>query len=81
MLTVVFNTAPLFKLKSAEGQTSGCPVGYERDSSGICVPIARPPTGTLPTSENRTEQKIVCSGWSYSCGYAQNSEDERIKEK
>jgi hypothetical protein len=26
------------------------------------------PPGTLPTSENRTEQNIVCSGWSYTCG-------------
>jgi hypothetical protein len=26
------------------------------------------PPGTLPTSENRTEQKIICSGFSYTCG-------------
>ncbi|MGI8831063.1 MAG: hypothetical protein ACR2IS_00335 [Nitrososphaeraceae archaeon] len=87
ILTAVFTTAPPFSLKSAEGQTSGCPVGYhrnilgicvpdvaqcpvgyERSSSGLCVPITRPPPDTLPTRENRTEQNIVCSGWSYTCG-------------
>jgi hypothetical protein len=68
MLTAVFTTAPPFSLKSAEGQLGTCPVGYERSSSGICVPITRPPPDTLPTSENRTEQNIVCSGWSYTCG-------------
>ena len=68
MLTAVFTTAPPFSLKSAEGQLQSCPVGYVRNSSGVCVPITRPPPETLPTSENRTEQNIVCSGWSYTCG-------------
>jgi uncharacterized membrane protein len=52
MLTAVFTTAPPFSLKSAEGQTI----------------IQTPGRVTLPTSENRTEQNIVCSGWSYTCG-------------
>jgi hypothetical protein len=70
MLTAVFTTAPPFSLKSAEGQTGtdGCPVGYHRNILGTCEPDAIPPRDTLPTSENRTEQNIVCSGWSYTCG-------------
>jgi hypothetical protein len=68
MLTAVFTTAPPFSLKSAEGQTIGtCPIGYVRNSSGVCVPIITPPD-TFPTSKNRTEQNIVCSGFSYTCG-------------
>jgi hypothetical protein len=57
-------------LKSAEGQTGtdGCPVGYHRNILGTCEPDAIPPRDTIPTSENRTEQNIVCSGWSYTCG-------------
>jgi hypothetical protein len=68
MLTAVFTTAPPFGLKSADGQLQSCPIGYERNSSGVCVPIIRPPPDTLPTSENRTEQNIICSGFSYTCG-------------
>jgi hypothetical protein len=68
MLTAVFTTAPPFSLKSAEGQLQSCPVGYHRNVLGNCVPNAIPPRDTLPTSENRTEQNIVCSGWSYTCG-------------
>jgi hypothetical protein len=69
MLTAVFTTAPPLSLKSAEGSSlTQCPVGYVRDPNGVCVPITRPPPDTLPTSENRTEQNIVCSGWSYTCG-------------
>ena len=45
-----------------------CPVGYHRSPSGNCEPDAIPPRDTLPTSENRTVQNIVCSGWSYTCG-------------
>jgi hypothetical protein len=52
MLTAVFTTAPPFNMKDAEGQTI----------------IQIPGRDTLPTSENRTEQNIVCSGWSYTCG-------------
>jgi hypothetical protein len=68
MLTAIFTTAPPFSLKSAEGQLQSCPVGYHRDILGTCVPNAIPLPDTLPTSENRTEQNIVCSGWSYACG-------------
>ena len=68
MLVAIFATTPTFGLKSAEGQLTQCPIGYVRNSSGVCVPITRPPPDTLPTSENRTEQNIVCSGWSYTCG-------------
>ena len=45
--------------------TIRCPVGYERDSSGVCVPNTRPPPDT---TESRTEQDIICSGFSYTCG-------------
>ena len=72
IFTAVFTTAPPFSLKSAEGQIiipipgrDGCPVGYERNSSGVCVPNTRPPPDT---TESRTEQNIICSGFSYTCG-------------
>jgi hypothetical protein len=45
--------------------TVRCPVGYERNSSGVCVPITRPPPDT---TQSRTEQNIICSGFSYTCG-------------
>jgi hypothetical protein len=67
MLTAVFTTAPPFGLKSAEGQTlPSCPPGYERNILGTCVPIVNPdPDG----GGLETEQNIVCSGWSYTCGW------------
>jgi hypothetical protein len=69
IFTAVFTTTLPFSMKSAEGQlpppTIRCPVGYERDSSGVCVPITRPPPDT---TESRTEQNIICSGFSYTCG-------------
>ena len=65
MLTAVFTTTLPFGLKGAEGQLQSCPVGYVRDSSGVCVPITRLPPDT---TENRTEQNIICSGFSYTCG-------------
>ncbi|CAN5519673.1 hypothetical protein BH18THE2_BH18THE2_15350 [soil metagenome] len=73
VLTAVFTITLPYSMKHVDGQiiipTPGrCPVGYERSPSGTCEPITTPPTGTLPTSENRTEQNIVCSGWSYTCG-------------
>jgi hypothetical protein len=69
MLIAVFTTTPPISMKSAEGQSlPSCPVGYHRNVLGICVPNVITPPDTLPTSENRTEQNIVCSGWSYTCG-------------
>jgi hypothetical protein len=69
MLTAVFTTASPFSLKSAEGQSlTSCPVGYHRNVLGICVPNVITPPDTLPTNEHRTEQHLVCSGWSYTCG-------------
>ena len=69
MLTAVFTTTLPFGLKGAEGQlpppTIRCPVGYERDSIGLCVPNIRPPPDT---TESRTDQNIICSGFSYTCG-------------
>lgn len=69
LLTAVFTTTLPFGLKDAEGQlpppTIRCPVGYERNSNGVCVPITRPPPDT---TESRTEQNIICSGFSYTCG-------------
>ena len=65
MLRAVFTTTLPFGLKGAEEISLGqCPVGYERDSSGLCVPNTRPPPDT---TENRTEQNIICSGFSYTC--------------
>jgi hypothetical protein len=52
MLMAVFTAAPPFSLNSAEGQTI----------------IQIPGRDTLPASENRTEQNIICSGFSYTCG-------------
>jgi hypothetical protein len=46
ILTAVFTITPPFSMKDAEGQIiiplPGCPVGYERNSSGVCVPIVFP---------------------------------------
>ena len=63
-------------MKDAKGQSLvQCPVGYQRNTFGTCVPIAvLPPSTVLPLatvfqpSENRTEENIVCSGFSYTCG-------------
>jgi hypothetical protein len=52
MLMAIFATTPPFNIKDAEGQ----------------IIIQIPGRDTSPTSENRTEQNIVCSGWSYTCG-------------
>ena len=71
MLTAVFTTAPPFSLRSAEGQTlPSCPVGSERNPLGTCVPIVNPDPdgGDSDGTETETEQNIVCSGWSYTCG-------------
>jgi hypothetical protein len=38
-----------------------------KDAEGQII-IQTPGRDTLPTSEKRTEQNIVCSGWSYTCG-------------
>ena len=67
MLTEVFTTTPPFSMKDAEGQIilPSCPPGYERNVLGTCVPIVNPdPDG----GGVETEQNIVCSGWSYTCG-------------
>ena len=43
ILTAVFTTTPPFSMKDVEGQSlPSCPVGYERNSSGVCVPIVFP---------------------------------------
>jgi hypothetical protein len=71
MLTAVFNTIFLFSMKDAEGQSlPPCPVGYERNNLGTCVPIVNPdPDGRdSDGTESKSEQNIVCSGWSYTCG-------------
>jgi hypothetical protein len=69
MLMTVFTTAMTLSTNYAEGQSlTQCPVGFVRDSNGNCVPIAVLPPATFPTTENRTEENIVCSGFSYTCG-------------
>ena len=66
MLTAVFTTTLPFGLNGAEGQPlPACPPGYERNILGICVPNTRPPPDT---TESRSEQNIICSGFSYTCG-------------
>ena len=66
ILTAVFTTALPFGLKGAEGQSlPSCPSGFYRNAAGICVPNTRPPRDT---TESRTEQNIICSGFSYTCG-------------
>ena len=65
MLTAVFTTTLPFGLNVAEGQPlPACPPGYERNILGICVPNTRPP----PDTTERSEQNIICSGFSYTCG-------------
>jgi hypothetical protein len=68
----VITTTPPFSLRDAEGQLlPSCPIGYQRDVLGNCVPIGTlPPATVFPpdtTNENRTEENNVCSGWSYTC--------------
>jgi hypothetical protein len=82
MLTAVFATAMTLSMNYAEGQTlPSCPVGYERNELGICVPIVNPdgcpvgyhrsPSGlcvpdVIQPSDD--DEDIVCSGFSYTCG-------------
>jgi hypothetical protein len=84
MLTAVFTTTPLFSMKDAEGQIiipipGRCPVGYERNSSGVCVPIVVPVPDSGDSDETETEQEIgqknVCSGWAVCTNDAENRED------
>ena len=80
MLTAVLTTTPPFSMKDAEGQTlPSCPVGYERNSSGVCVPIVVPVPDSGDSEETETEQEIgqknVCSGWTVCTNNAENRED------
>ena len=80
MLTAVFTETPPFSMKDAEGQTlPSCPVGYERNSSGVCVPIVVPVPDSGDSEETETEQEIgqknVCSGWAVCTNDAENRED------
>ena len=69
ILTAVFTTTPPFSMKDAEGQIiiplPSCPVGYERNSSGVCLPIVVPVPDNGDSSERGTliqKQKGVASG-------------------
>jgi hypothetical protein len=71
ILTTAFATTAPFSMKDAEGQIlPSCPIGYERDVLGNCVPIVNPnPDGgdndgteTETETEQEIRQKIVCSG-------------------
>jgi hypothetical protein len=69
MLTTVFTETPPFSMKDAEGQiiipSPSCPVGYERNSSGDCLPIVVPVPDNGDGSERGTliqKQKGVASG-------------------
>jgi hypothetical protein len=80
MWTAAFTTTPPFSLKDAEGQIlPACPVGYERDVSGNCVPIVNPDPNGGDGDETETEQEIgqknVCSGWAVCTNDAENRED------
>ena len=80
MLTAVLPTTRPFSMKDAEGQTLPyCPVGYERNSSGVCVPIVVPVPDSGESDETETEQEIgqknVCSGWTVCTNDAENRED------
>jgi hypothetical protein len=70
-MTALFTTISPFSMRDAKGQSlPPCPVGYERNILGTCVPIVNPDPegGDSDGTETETEQNIVCSGWSYTCG-------------
>jgi hypothetical protein len=82
ILTAAFTTTAPFSMKDAEGQLlPSCPVGYERDVLGNCVPIVNPDPdggdndGTETKTEQEIRQKIVCSGWAICTNDAENRED------
>jgi hypothetical protein len=86
MLSAVFTTMAPFSMKDAEGQIlPSCPVGYERNVLGTCVPIVNPDPngGDSDRTETDTEQKIgqknVCSGWAVCTNDAENREDSAIE--
>jgi hypothetical protein len=73
---------PPLNMKDAEGQIlPSCPVGYERNELGICVPIVDPdPDGgsddeTGTETEQGIRQKNVCSGWVVCTNDADNRDD------
>jgi hypothetical protein len=71
MLMTVFTTAMTLSMNYAEGSLGSCPIGYHRNELGNCEPnTVLPPATLFPpgTTENRTEENIVCSGFSYTCG-------------
>jgi hypothetical protein len=87
MLSAVFTTTPPFSMKVAEGHIlPSCPVGYERNASGICVPIVNPDPnggdsdGTETETEQEIRQKNVCSGWAVCTNDAENREDSAIED-
>jgi hypothetical protein len=63
-----------------------CPLGYERNASGICVPIVNPDPnggdsdGTETETEQEIGQKNVCSGWAVCTNDAENREDSAIED-
>jgi hypothetical protein len=64
LATTILTTTTPFSMKDVDGQSfPPCPVGYEWNPFGTCVPIAE-----QPPSETRIEQNTDCSGWSYTCG-------------
>jgi hypothetical protein len=59
-----------------------CPVGYERDVLGNCVPVVDPDPDSGSgddETEIKTEQEIgqknVCSGWAICTNDAENKDD------
>ena len=72
ILTAVFTTTAPISMKDAEEQIilPSCPPEYERNVLGTCEPIVNPDPdgGDSDGTESKTEQNIVCSGWSYTCG-------------
>jgi hypothetical protein len=87
MLTVAFTSTLHLSLKDVKGQIlPSCPVGYERNELGICVPIVDPdPDGgggdeTGTETEQEIGQKNVCSGWAICTNDAENRKDSAIED-
>jgi hypothetical protein len=70
-------------MKDAKGQSLvQCPVGYQRNTFGTCVPIAvlppstvLPPATVFPPSENRKKKILFVVDFHIHVDDAENSED------
>jgi hypothetical protein len=85
MWIAAFTSTPPFSMMDAEAQIlPSCPVGYERNVLGTCVPIVDPDpdSGDSDGTETETEQEIgqknVCSGWAICTNDAENRENSAM---